>query len=435
MTMPAPLNAVLRRIVEVRAGETAALLLGFFYFFCLLTAYYILRPIRDEMGIETGVENLQWLFTGTFAAMLVAVPLFGAVVGRWPRRRFVPWVYHFFALNIVIFFVLLSSSESGEPRVWTARVFFVWVSVFNLFVVSVFWSFMADLLSSEQGKRLFGFIAAGGSAGALLGPTITATLAGALGPANLLPISALLLEIAVLCVYGLLRVTPGPGGPTAPARTAAIGGTIWAGLSEIGRSRYLQGICAYIVFYTTTSTFLYFLQANIIAEAFDDAGTRTRVFATIDLAVGLLTLLVQLTVTGRLMKRFGTGPLLAFLPVLSMVGFAILAIAPSVAAIMAIQALRRAGNFAVSRPAREVLFTVVSAEQKYKSKNAIDTLVYRGGDFASGWLFKALAALGLSLSWIAVLSVPLAVLWLAVSRRLGAEQERRAEHVPAPANP
>ncbi|MCP4329196.1 MAG: MFS transporter [Alphaproteobacteria bacterium] len=435
MNLSAPSSALLRRAVDVRDGEIAALFLSFFYFFALLAAYYVLRPIRDEMGVQAGVENLQWLFTGTFIAMLAAVPVFGAVVKRFPRRRFVPWVYHFFTLNLLVFFAVLALVDDVAVRAWTARFFFIWVSVFNLFVVSVFWSFMADLFDNAQGRRLFGFIAAGGSAGALLGPSLTAGLAVPLGPTNLLLISAVLLQAAVLCIAGLLRVLPQPRGATSSGRSAPLGGSIWAGVTEIAGSRYLQGICLYIVFYTTTSTFLYFQQANIVADAFDDPGRRTQVFAVIDLLVAVLTLAIQLTATGRLMKRFGVGWLLAFLPVLSMIGLAVLAVAPTLTAIVVIQGLRRAGNFAVSRPAREVLFTVVSPELKYKAKNAIDTLVYRGGDALSGWLFKALSSnLGLSLSWIAAVTVPLAALWLVVSHRLGREQDRRAEIVDLPAS-
>ncbi len=426
MEQSTPTGGLLGRVVDIRAGEAAAALLSFFYFFALLAAYYVLRPLRDEMGIAGGVENLPWLFTGTFVAMLAAVPVFGAVVARYPRRRFVPWVVRFFAVNILLFYLLLSVGD-GELRLWTARAFFIWVSVFNLFVVSVFWSFMADLFSNAQGRRLFGFIAAGGSAGALLGPILTASLAVPLGPVNLLLVAALLLEAAVQCIRLLLRRVPAQ--ERGPASAAPIGGGVWAGLVELARSPYLLGIGLYIVLYTMSSTFLYFQQASIIAGAFDDPAERTRVFAVIDLLVGLLTLAVQIGLTGRLMRRFGVGPLLAFLPALTAVGFAVLALAPSVAAVIGFQALRRAGNFAISRPARELLFTVVTPEQKYKAKNAIDTLVYRGGDAASGWLFTAVAGLGLGLPAIAAGFVPVAALWWFLAARLSRAQDRRARDV------
>ena len=414
----------LRRAVDVGDGEVAALLWSFAYFFCLLSAYYILRPLRDEMGIAGGVTNLPWLFTATFVAMLVAVPVFGLVVARFPRRTFVPLVYWFFIANILIFYGLFTLSDSTAA---VARAFFVWVSLFNLFVVSVFWSFMADIFRNEQGRRLFGFIAAGGSAGALLGPSLTAALAVPLGPTNLLPVSALFLGGAVLCIRRLLAATQPNGSHKGRGEdTAAIGGGVFAGVTEVAGSPYLIGICVYMVLYTTTSTFLYFEQAHIVAGAFEDGAERTRVFALIDLAVGLLTLATQCMFTGRLMVRFGVGAMVAFVPALTLVGFLALAVAPGVAMIVAFQALRRAANFALSRPAREVLYTVVTPEQKYKAKNFIDTVVYRGGDAASGWAFAGLAGLGLELAAIALIAVPLAVLWTAVALALGARQERLA---------
>jgi len=420
-------SELLRRAVDVRPHEVRALLWSFGYFFCLLCSYYILRPLRDEMGVAGGVRNLQWLFTGTFLAMLLAVPLFGAIVARLPRRRFVPLAYRFFIVNILIFFLLL---RLDVATVQVARAFFIWVSLFNLFVVSVFWSLMADLYRNEQARRLFGFVAAGGTAGALLGPTLTAGLAVPLGPVNLLLISVVFLEIAVQCVRRLLRAAPAAGDGQAETSAApsdeAIGGGVFAGITEVLRSPYLLGICLYILLYTTTSTFLYFQQAHIVAGAFDDPAERTRVFALIDLCVGLLTLLIQCFLTGRIMPRLGVGPTLGILPLLTLLGFAALAIAPGLVALVSFQATRRAANFAISRPAREVLFTVIGPEQKYKAKNFIDTAVYRGGDAVSGWAFAGLSGLGLGLSAIALVTLPIAALWLALSLHLGRRQERLA---------
>ena len=418
----------LERIVNVRPDEVQALLWAFVYFFCLLCAYYILRPLRDEMGVAAGVANLQWLFTGTFLVMLAAVPLFGALVARLPRRRFVPWVYRFFLLSLVAFWGLL---ELDEGRVQVARAFFMWVSVFNLFVVTVFWGFMADLFRYEQGRRLFGFIAAGGTAGALVGPSLTAALAVPLGPINLLLVSALLLECATQCVRGLLRTpqartdaTQARGTPRNP--DAVIGGGMLAGFTEVVRSPYLLMICVHVLLLSLTSTFLYFQQAAIVAGAFDSPAERTRVFALIDLSVGLLTLAVQLTLTGRLLLRFGAGPALALLALVTLVGFAALALAPVLAAVIAFQAVKRATEFALSNPARETLFTVVSREQKYKAKSFIDTAVFRGGDAASGWVYTALRGLGLELAGIAWVAVPVAALWAALLLHLGRMQARLA---------
>ena len=416
------LAAVLARAVDVRADEIRALLLSFAYFFCLLCGYYIIRPLREEMGIAGGVENLPWLFTGTFVAMLVAVPLFGATVARFAKRRIVPLVYRFFIANILIFFVLLRFDIGAEH---VARAFFIWTSVYNLFVVSVFWSFMADVFRNDQARRLFGFIAAGGSAGALLGPALTAALAVPLGPVALLLISALFLEGAVQCVRRLAVAMPARARDD-PPDGAPIGGGVFAGITLVLRSRYLLGICLYILIFTTTSTFLYFQQAHIVAAAFDDPAERTRLFALIDLSVGVLTLLVQCFATGRLIGWLGVGPVLAALPLLTVVGFVGLAMAPTLVVLVAFQSIRRAANFAIAKPSREVLYTVLDAERKYKAKNVIDTLVYRGGDAVSGWAYAGLSAIGLGLPAIALAAVPLAGVWMATGLRLGRAQDRMA---------
>ena len=253
--MKTRLAGMLARSVNVREDEIRALLLSFAYFFCLLCGYYILRPLREEMGVAGGVRNLPWLFTGTFLVMLAAVPAFGAAVARFPRRKLVPFVYRFFIVNILLFYLLFTL---GAGRVYLARAFFIWVSVYNLFVVSVFWSFMADIFESAQGKRLFGFIAAGGTMGALLGPAITTFLAVPLGPINLLPISAVFLELAVQCIR-LLLASPGVREYAADAPAGeAIGGGVFSGAVRVFRSPYLLGICVYILLFTTTSTFVYF---------------------------------------------------------------------------------------------------------------------------------------------------------------------------------
>jgi ATP:ADP antiporter, AAA family len=417
----------LARVADVRPAEGRALLWSFAYFFCLLAGYYVLRPLRDEMGIAGGVKNLQWLFTATFVVMLAAVPVFGAVVARLPRKRFVPLVYHFFVLNIAIFWVLLTLDIA---KVHVARVFFVWISVFNLFAVSVFWSFMADLWESEQGKRLFGFIAAGGSAGALLGPAVTVVLAVPLGPVNLLILAAVLLELAVLCAYKLESAAPRAAIAGKPVEPALIGGGWLAGIAMVLRSPYLGGIALWVSLLSLAGTFLYFQQANIVAAASDDPAVRTRIFATIDLAIGILTIMVQFFATGRLIKRFGVGAAAAALPFVFLLGFVALALTPALFVVIGFQALQRATNFALSNPAREVLFTVLGREEKYKAKNVIDIVVFRGADAASGWLFSALRGLGFELGAISLATVPVTAVWLGIAIALGRGQERRATSHP-----
>jgi AAA family ATP:ADP antiporter len=416
---------LLRHLGNVRPAEGAALSWAFLYFFTLLSSYYIVRPMRDEMGIAGGVDNLQWLFTGTFVAMLAVVPLFGWVSSRFERRRFLPAVYYFFIVNLLLFFVLFSS---GITHAWVARAFFIWTSVFNLFVVSVFWSFMADIFSNAQARRLFGFIAAGGTAGAICGPLLTTALAMPLGPANLLPLSAGLLGVAVVCVHhlGAWRSTVGERDAAQPEDGRAIGGQVLAGVQLVLRSPYLLGICLLMLLFTTLATFLYFQQAQIVRDSFSDPAQRTAVFAAMDLAVNVVTLLFQVLLTGRLVQWLGLGWTLALIPLLLAAGFLALGLSPVLAVLVVVQVLRRAGNYAIMRPAREMLYVVLGREEKYKAKNFIDTVVYRGGDALSAWAYAGLTALGLSLSAIALVAVPLSLLWAGIAYRLGQAQTRRS---------
>jgi AAA family ATP:ADP antiporter len=428
MRSSVPLRA-LRAIVDVEEREVAALLLAFAYFFCLLGSYYIIRPVRETMGTLGGVRELSWMFTGTFVAMLVMVPLFAAVVARMPRRRFVPLAYRFFIANIAVFVALLAG---GANLTRVAQAFFIWTSVFNLFVVSVFWSVMADLFVSEQGKRLFGFIAAGGTLGQLVVSWLTSALARDLGLPLLLLASAILLEGAVQCARALFRMTAKltasagavePGGQDRDAEPPLIGGNPLQGVTRVARSPYLLGICLYILCLTVTATVVYFQQAEIVRSAFTDPEDKTVVFARINLAVGLLTVLVQALVTGRILRWLGLSTALAILPVLVALGLASLALAPILVVLVVFESLRRACNYAVARPSREVLFTVVSREDKYKAKNFIDTVVYRGGDMMAGWAYSGLVVLGLGLSAIALSALPLTLLWLATGLLLGRKHE------------
>ena len=425
----------LRRLVNVERGELKTLSWSFAYFFALLCSYYILRPLRDEMGIAGGVKNLQWLFTGTFLAMLAVVPLFGWITSHYPRKRFMPYVYYFFIANILLFFVLF---KSNITHAYVARAFFIWVSIFNLFVVSVFWSFMADIFRSTQAKRLFGFIAAGGTAGALTGPILTAALAVPVGPTNLLLISAGLLGGAVLCVKRLIAWKESPLSKR-PGRTSAVGdatatetedqamgGGILAAFHLVLKSPYLIGICLLMLLFTTLATFLYFQQAHIIRDHFADSADRTRVFAVMDFTVNVLTIFVQLFLTGRIVKHLGLGWTLTLIPLLLGTGFLILGLTPVLGTIIIVQIIRRAGNYAVMKPAREMLYVVLSKEEKYKAKNFIDTAIYRGGDAVSAWAFAGLQSLGLSLSAIAFIAVPLSAIWAWISFKLGKTQEAMA---------
>jgi ATP:ADP antiporter, AAA family len=416
------------RLVVLRPGEARAVAWSFCYFFTLLAAYYVLRPLRDQAGITGGVRNLQWLFAATFGTMLVAQPIYGAVVARFARTRFIPIVYHFFVANIALFWLLLSLDIAP---VIIARIFFVWVSVFNLFAVSVFWSFMADLFHSEQGKRLFGLIGAGGTAGSVLGPVIVLNLAEPLGTVNLLIIAGLVLELAVLCVHRLEKaaaatIAAGSAAGTAALREERVGGSWLAGITQLFGSPYLAGIALWVSLLSFAATILYFDQANLVAAAKQSAEAQTRFFTTIDLYVAIATIAVQAFVSGPLVKRLGVAAALAVQPVVFVLGFAILALFPNLTVVLAFQTIQRTANFAFSNLGRQILFTPVPREDKYKAKNVIDVVVVRGSDALYGWVFGLLRDLGLALAAISAVAIPVALGWVGLALALGHGEARRA---------
>lgn len=467
---PTRFPAAVARLTGVRPGEAVTVLLSCAYFFCVLAAYFIIRPIREEMAVAGDVENIPWLFTGTFAGMLVAHPIFAAAVSRWPRRRFVTVCYRFFMANLAVFVLLMNVLPAGAD-VWLGRVFFVWTSVFSLFVVSVFWSFMIDIFTEGQGKRLFGIIGVGGTLGAVLGSSVTAFLAEVVPPIALLWVSLALMECAVACVKGLDRRTgiardedaaaanavppplasraiardegvaaANPGGeagtpsgwagersaeagePGSRSAEAVVGGTALDGIRRVAASPYLLGICLFLVTFTVGSSFLYGIQAGIMESTFSDPAKRTSVFAKIDLATNVLTLCTQLFLTGRLIKRLGVAATLAFAPLLSLGGFALLGAAPVFAVFVVFQVLRRAGEYAMARPVREVLYTVLPRADRYKAKNFNDTFVYRAGDQIGIWSYSVM---GLGMAASAWAMVPVSALWLAAAVWLG--RRRRLE--------
>ena len=452
---PGP-GRLIRRLADFREGEGPALVWSCGFFFFLLCSYYIMRPIRDEMGVAAGVENLAFLFTGTLIGTLLIHPVFTVLVGKLPRRRFVSWIYRFFILKLVGFYLLFSVATEAQS-VWVARAFFVWLSIINLFLISIFWSFMSDIYRPLQAKRLFGVVAVGGTLGATLGSAITAALVGMLGPVMLLLVAAALLELAARSSRALDRqeerlaaasrrdearalasdadvpreVAALAAGLTAEARPAdqgrqVIGGRVFDGVRQVLRSPYLLGIAGFAGLFAVISTFLYFQVAALMEATYpDDPAARTRVFGARDLAVNSLTLIIQLFLTGRILRYLGVGLALAFLPVLSMVGFGILGAAPVLLAAVVFEVLRRAGNFAVMRPTREVLYTVLSRSDRYKSKNFNDTFVYRLGDQFGAWTYQPLYWLGLGLGTLAFLMVPVSLVWLLLALWLGSAYRQR----------
>jgi AAA family ATP:ADP antiporter len=398
-------------MLPIHRGERVPVLVAALLFFFVLGGYFILRPVRDALAIDDDPWKIPWLFTATFVTMLAVAPLWGGLVARWPRRRFVPVAYHAFVVQLLLLFVLMRGEVGG---VWLGKVFYVWVSVYNLFVVSVFWSLCADLFTSEQGKRLFGPIAAGGTAGALAGPLVTTTLVEHVGVPGLLVVAAGMLEAAVVCALVLDKI----GGEGGRADEPVGGGAI-AGLEKVARSRYLRTIGLYVILTTVAATFLYLKQAEIAKAGFETREARTAFFARVDLWVNSAVIGVQFLLAARLLGWLGVGAMLAALPLVQMGGLWALAAAPTVAVLVAVQVAGRTATHALTRPAREVLFTVVPREDKYKAKNVIDTLIFRFGDMGSAWFYVGLGALGFGGVGLALLAVPMIVVWLFVAAWLG----------------
>ena len=413
----------LRRAFDLRPGEAPAVLAAGAMFFCVLASYFVLRPMRDALVLRRSIDDLPVLFTATFAIMTALAPVWGAVVARWPRRRFVPIVYRFFIVQLVGYFLLLHYRVALDV---VTPVFYVWSAVFNLFVVSVFWSLCADVVRTEQGRRLFGPIAAAGTAGALVGPLLTKFLVEHLEVAGLFLVSAALLELGVWCALALdraaRRLHP-DGDPAAAEPSAPIGGSPFAGLREVARSRFLSTIALYVLITAWVGTFVYFEQARVAKAAFASDAARTAYFADVELWTNLATLAIQIFLTARIMRALPLGIVLAILPVVQGIGLVALELTPGVLTAAAVTACGRAVTHAINRPARELLFTTVAREDKYKAKNVIDTLVFRAGDWMSSWLKRGLTAWSVP---IVPVAIPLAAAWVGVATVLGVMFRRRA---------
>ncbi len=416
-------KSLFSKIVDVKPNELHALLLAFVFNFVVLGGYYVIRPIRDEIGADRGVENLPWMYTGTLIGMLIANALYAAIVTRMSRRRFIPIAYRFAIANLFAFFLLMRWMPPAQERAVLAPIFFIWVSVFNLFATTMFWSFMADVFTSEQGKRLFGFIAVGGSMGGIVGGLVTSSLAGKLSTGLFLLITAVMLEVAAQCV----RRFPDDFRTHEKRSEQPIGGKLWEGATHIARSPYLLGLAAFLMIYTLTNTWAYFQQADLTQHHLHDRAARTSFLANIDIAVNTITVLIQIFLTGRLMKWFGVGITLVLMPLLSAVGFAAIGFAPVLTVLATFQIMRRAAGFALLRPAREVLFTVLRREDKYKAKSLIDTFGYRFGDQIGAWSYPLMRWFGLGLVGISWLAVPIGAIWCVLGIWLGRKQRQLAE--------
>ena len=416
------LAAILRRVVPLREGEALPVLLATAYGFSILFSYYLLRPVRDEIGAADR-GNLQILWTAVFLVMLLAVPLYSAAVSRWPRAVFIPLANRFFAANLLAFYAALHLLPESA-RMWIDRVFYVWVSIFALFVVTVFWGFVADLFRHEQGKRLFGFIAVGSSLGGIAGSATTALLAQHVPVFLLLLLAVLPLEAAAWLARALDRHASREPETLRREPEARVGGSAWSGIGLVFRSPALRRIAIWLLLMTFASTILYFMQAHLLGEAFTDRALRRAFLARIDLAVNVLTIATQALLTAHILRRLGVGLTLAVLPGVAVTGFVALGTTPVLAALVVVRVLYDSGRHALAKPAREVLFTLLGREERYKSKAFIDAAVYRGGDLVSGWIYAGLAALGLSIGAIALAAAPVAALWAFIGLQLGRWEER-----------
>ncbi|MEY4763003.1 MAG: hypothetical protein RLZZ200_2859 [Pseudomonadota bacterium] len=424
------METLIKKVVNARSGEINALLWSFLYFFFLLSTYYMLLPLRDAFGIRGGAQDLPWLFLGTFLVSLVTAPLQAAIAARLPRQRFVPVMYLFLVLNMMVFWFLLKFGIAPDV---VPKAFFMWITVFSVFTVSIFWSFLSDIYSGEQSKRLFGFVAAGGSVGSILGPVLTRNLVAPIGVHNVLLVAVVLLVAAIWCANRLEKASPAlqAADPEFVAASAgrgakSVGGGVFDGFRLLFKSPYLGGIGLWVFMLSLLGTFLYLTQAHIVQGYTADMKQQTKIFSEIYFWVGVLSLVVQLVGTGRIMKAVGTGPALAILPLVFVFGFTGLMFSSALFAVAAFQACQRAANFGIANVARESLWPVVTREEKFKAKNIVDGAVFRGADFINAFLYTGLASLFAVQPYLAGLGAVLGVAWMLLSIGLGRARERRA---------
>ena len=433
--MTVPQQPAYERIFGVRREELVAVAWSFVYFFCVLSSYYMLRSVRETMAVEVGFRSIPWLFSGTFLTMLVIAPVFGLLASRIPRKTLLPWVYVFFVANILIFRVLFwmfpegaQTTEGVEAFKRVGVGFFIWLSVFNLFVVSVFWSFMADIYTKSQSRRLFGFISAGGSAGAIIGPFFASRMVIPIGFENMLPISACILLVAVVCIGRLKDWVVSEHSRNVDDTVASdhsLGGTWWNGILSVFRERYLVWMACGSVIASLMGTALYLFTAELVTEAIPTTDARVQFFATIDWITNSVAFLFQLLVVRHSVERLGLGITLMIMPVVSIIGFILLASHPLLLIVAILTIARRAIGFGLTKPTSDMLYSVVPDDQKYKSKNFIDTAVYRGGDLFGAWTVRGLQTVGLGIAGIALVMVPVGLIWVALAFSLGREYKRR----------
>lgn len=418
-----PIYKLLRIVSKVEGHEIKAVVGSFLFVVVLMSAYYILRPVRDAMASDWTDAEVSWLWTLNFFISTAVVAVYGVLVSRFQLRLLVPSIYAIFALTFLSFFALVSTMAD---RTLVDKSFYVWVSVFSLFHISVFWSFMSDLFSKEQAGRLFGIIAAGASVGGLVGPSIPSFFSASLGTDNLMLLASAMLLVPIPIIFYLqsLKSSDLHNESLAPQTPQIkIGGNPFAGFKLFFSNPYLLAIGLFILLYTGISSFVYFELKNLLSDL--SRAERTAVWAQMDLAVNVLSIAVGLFATGRIVGKFGMPVTIALIPVLICAGLIIVAVSPFLGAVVALQVIRRAGNYAVTRPAREVLFTRVDREARFKAKPVIDIVAYRGGDMLMAWFFTGLTqGLGLGLAAVAAVGAGIAALWSIVGIYLGRWFER-----------
>ncbi len=423
----------IQKFTNIHRDEVPVVIASGFFFFCLLTALMVLRPAREALGMESGLDTVRWLFLGTAVFTLLVNPVFGYLVSHFKRFTFVATTYFFFAASLLVFYLFLTLAPESMGQI-SGRIFYVWYSVFNLFNTMVFWATMADTYKLEQSKRLYGTIAVGGTLGAIFGPWLTSVLAIPIGTANLLLVSVCFLFLGVFCAWLVFHFSTAAGFTSLSAdnsdneldKNEIIGGSAWQGLRSALSSPYLLGISGYVLIIAIVGTFLYFTRLAMVAAVGDDTDLRTTMFAQIDLITQMTTLVLQLIVTGHIMRRLGVSIALAILPIVVIFGMIGLTVVGTLAALVIFEAIYRAIQRAVMRPARETLYTVVSKEEKYKAKAFIDTFVFRGGDVVGAWTEGLITRLGMGLFALAAITIPMAIVWAALGVWLGLQQSDKA---------
>lgn len=413
------LARALKAVAAVEPYEFKAVMLSMLYFFFLFGSYSVIKPVRDAMGTVYGVAQLQQLFTATLLASFVFAPLYSGLATRFKLASFLPWVYGFVTLTILVFYALFQNGLYQER--WIAAGFYVWVSTFNMLIISVFWTFMADIFAPSQAKRLFGFIAAGGTVGGIVGPAIATLLATRIGNGNLLLTAAAGFAVTAMLVRMLARekhrlITSGAQvQPTSLQHR--LGGNPFDGFRLLLHSRYLLLLALFLLLMTWISTIVYFQLGELITKAFSSREARTQAYAMIDLAVNSIALVIQLFGTGRIIGRFGVTTGLLVNPIIMVIAFLAIAFSPVLMILAGIQIVRRAAEYAIAKPSREMLFTVVDQQSRFKAKNVIDTVVYRFGDFSSAWVSSLILPYGIA--GLAIFGLVVSSLWFPIGYLLG----------------